>query len=43
MTEKFLGGVPMKMGGLVELQLGGILHSESELQETISELMRKFS
>jgi hypothetical protein len=43
MTEKFLGGVPMKMGGLVELQLGGIQHSVKELQETIRELMRKFS
>jgi hypothetical protein len=43
MTEKFLGGVPMKMGGLDELQLGGNQHSVRELQETIRELMRKFS
>lgn len=42
-TLEEIGRIVDLIDALIELQLGGILHSESELQETISEMMRKFS
>jgi hypothetical protein len=42
-TPEEIGHIVELIDALVELQLGGILHSKRELQETIRELMRKFS